>query len=83
MVQSVKRHPIVWGIIGLLLLLVLIIATVFSSFSSLGSGGAGIITATSYLAEDQTISNADLIYTEWETDLQSAGEPCGDRPAGL
>ena len=69
-VQSIKRHPIVWGIIGLLLLLVLIIASVFSSFSSLGSGGAGIITATSYLAEDQAISNADLVYTEWETDLQ-------------
>ena len=69
-VQSIKRHPIVWGIIGLLLLLVLIIASVFSSFSSLGSGGAGIITATSYLAEDQTINNADLLYTEWETGLQ-------------
>ena len=54
----------------MLLLLVLIIASVFSSFSSLGSGGAGIITATSYLAEDQTINNADLLYTEWETGLQ-------------
>ena len=69
-VESVKRHPIVWAIVGLILLLILIVASVFSSFSSLGSGGAGIITATSYLAEDQTISNADLIYTEWETDLQ-------------
>lgn len=69
-VQSIKYHPIVWGIVGLLLLLILIIASVFSSFSSLGSAGAGIITSTSYLAEDRTISNADLIYTEWETDLQ-------------
>lgn len=69
-VESVKRHPIVWAIVGLILLLILIVASVFSSFSSLGSGGAGIITATSYLAEDQTISSADLIYTEWETDLQ-------------
>ena len=69
-VESVKRHPIVWAIVGLILLLILIVASVFSSFSSLGSGGAGIITATSYLAEDQTISRADLIYTEWETDLQ-------------
>lgn len=69
-VESVKRHPIVWAIVGLILLLILIVASVFSSFSSLGSGGAGIITATSYLAEDQTISNADLLYTEWETGLQ-------------
>ena len=69
-VESVKRHPIVWAIVGLILLLILIVASVFSSFSSLGSGGAGIITATSYLAEDQTINNADLLYTEWETGLQ-------------
>lgn len=69
-VESVKRHPVVLGIIGALLLLVLIIASVVSAFSSLSTAGTGIITATSYLAEDRTISSADLIYTEWETDLQ-------------
>ena len=69
-VESVKRHPVVLGIIGALLLLVLTIASVVSAFSSLSTAGTGIITATSYLAEDRTISSADLIYTEWETDLQ-------------
>lgn len=69
-VQSIKNHPVVWAIVGLLMLLILIIASVFSSFASLGSGGAGAITASSYLAEPAAISSADLVYTEWETDLQ-------------
>ena len=68
--QSIRRHPIIWGLAGLLLLLLFFLTSTFSAFSSLGSSGAGIITATSYLAEDRAISNADLLYTEWETDLQ-------------
>ncbi len=31
---------------------------------------AGAIAASSYTAEDQDINNAELVYTEWETDLQ-------------
>ena len=30
----------------------------------------GAIAASSYTAEDQDINNAELVYTEWETDLQ-------------
>ena len=66
----VKRHPIIFGIVALLLLLFFLISSVFTSCSSMGTGGLGIIAASSYVAEDQDINQAELTYTEWETDLQ-------------
>lgn len=69
-VNTVKRHPVICGILLLLLLVVFLISSLFSSFSSIGTGGLGSIAASTYLAEDQDINNAELIYTEWETDLQ-------------
>lgn len=66
----VKRHPIIFGITALLLLLFFLISSVFASFSSVGTGGLGIVAASSYVAEDQDINQAELSYTEWETDLQ-------------
>lgn len=65
----IKRHPIVFGIIGLLLLLFFFISSVFTSCSSIGAGGAGSIAASTYLADDAQIDAAELAYTEWETDL--------------
>ena len=65
-VNTVKRHPVICGILVLLLLVVFLI----SSLSNIGTGGLGSIAASTYLAEDQDINNAELIYTEWETDLQ-------------
>ena len=69
-VNTVKRHPVICGVLILLLLVVFLITSLFSSFSSIGTGGLGSIAASTYLAEDQDINNAELIYTEWETDLQ-------------
>lgn len=69
-VNAVKRHPVICGILLLLLLVVFLITSLFSSFSNIGTGGLGSIAASTYLAEDQDINNAELIYTEWETDLQ-------------
>lgn len=69
-VNAVKRHPVICGILILLLLVVFLITSLFSSFSNIGTGGLGSIAASTYLAEDQDINNAELIYTEWETDLQ-------------
>ena len=69
-VNTVKRHPVICGILILLLLVVFLITSLFSSFSNIGTGGLGSIAASTYLAEDQDINNAELIYTEWETDLQ-------------
>ena len=69
-VNTARRHPVICGILVLLLLVVFLISSLFSSFSSIGTGGLGSIAASTYLAEDQDINNAELIYTEWETDLQ-------------
>lgn len=69
-VNAIRRHPVLCGILILLLLVVFLITSLFSSFSNIGTGGLGSIAASTYLAEDQDINNAELIYTEWETDLQ-------------
>ena len=70
-VGVVKRHPVALGIIGLLGLLVVFIMTSFSSCSNMASGGLGAVVASSYLAEDADIDNAELVYTQWETGLQT------------
>lgn len=69
-VHSVKRHPAVWGIALLVLLVFFLITSVFTAFSNVSTGSLGSIAASTYLAEDQDINNAELAYTEWETDLQ-------------
>lgn len=69
-VHAIKRHPVICGVLVLLLLVAFFITSLFSSFSNIGTGGLGSIAASTYLAEDQDINNAELIYTEWETDLQ-------------
>ncbi|MDL2237862.1 peptidoglycan DD-metalloendopeptidase family protein [Christensenellaceae bacterium OttesenSCG-928-K19] len=66
----VRRHPTAFIIIGILALLLIIIMTTVSSCSNLASSTMGAVAATSYLAEDADIDNAELFYTEWETDLQ-------------
>lgn len=65
-----SRHPALCLMAALLFLIVVLIFSLFSSCSSIGTGGAGAIAASSYTAEDQDINNAELVYTEWETDLQ-------------
>ena len=69
-VHAVKRHPVLCGIVILLLLVFFLITSLFSSFSNIGTGGLGSLAASTYLADDADINNAELIYTEWETDLQ-------------
>ena len=69
-VQAVKRHPVICAVVILLLLLFFMITSVFSSFSNISVSGLGSLTASTYLAEDQDINRAELVYTEWETDLQ-------------
>lgn len=65
-----SRHPALCLMAALLFLIVVLIFSLFSSCSSMGTGGVGAIAASSYTAEDQDINNAELVYTEWETDLQ-------------
>ena len=54
----------------LLLLVIFLITSLFSTFSNIGTGGLGSLAASTYLADDQDINQAELTYTEWETDLQ-------------
>ena len=80
-VHTVKRHPVICIITVLLLLVFFLITSVFSSFSNIASGSFGGIAASTYLAEDQDINQAELTYTEWETDLQmQIGRVESDRP---
>jgi len=69
-VRAVTRHPAVFGIIASLFLLVVIISSLFTSCSNMASGIGSSVMAISYLAEDADVDNAELYYTEWETDLQ-------------
>lgn len=69
-IHAVKRHPVICSILVLLLLVCFLITSLFSSFSNLGTGALGSLAASTYLADDTDINNAELTYTEWETDLQ-------------
>ena len=62
-VHAVKRHPVICGIVLLLLLVFFLITSLFSSFSNIGTGGLGSLAASTYLADDADINNAELIYT--------------------
>jgi murein DD-endopeptidase MepM/ murein hydrolase activator NlpD len=68
-VAFVRRNPVVLGIIGLILLIVFFVMSLFSSCSNMGMSVGGAVMASSYVAEDADIDNAELFYTELETDL--------------
>jgi murein DD-endopeptidase MepM/ murein hydrolase activator NlpD len=48
----------------------MLISSVFASCSNIASGIGSAVAGVSYQAEDADIDNAELAYTEWETDLQ-------------
>lgn len=65
----VKRHPMVAGIVALIMLLLFFITTMLGSCSNMASGIMASVVTSSYVAEDADIDNAELAYSEWETDL--------------
>ena len=67
---AVAKHPVVAGIIVLVVLLFFVFSSMFSSLSVVGGGSFSAIIGSSYIADDVDIDKAELIYTEWETDLQ-------------
>ena len=69
-VRTVARHPAVFGIICVILLIVLLFSSLISACSSMATSGGAVIAASSYLAEDTDIDNAELYYTDMEADLQ-------------
>jgi len=68
--EFVKRNPKVFLIALCLFLVIVIIQSCTAAFTTIGNGILGAAVGTSYLAEDADIDNAELAYTEWETDLQ-------------
>lgn len=66
----IKRHPMIAGVVILILFVFFLFGTLFTSCSNMGLGGFSSIIGSSYVAEDADIDNAELSYTEWETDLQ-------------
>lgn len=68
--RSIRRHPGIAVALGALALLIVFIMTAVSSCSNMAAGGMGAVFGTSYLSKDSDIDNAELIYTEWEADLQ-------------
>jgi murein DD-endopeptidase MepM/ murein hydrolase activator NlpD len=66
---AAKSHPAAIAVIAVLAILVFFIVSTFSSCSGIGVGAGGSIFASTYLAEDAVIDDAELAYTEWETDL--------------
>ena len=65
-----KASPVAALVIFLIFLLILFIASAFTSCTSIGAGSSGAFSSVSYLADDNVIDQAELTYTEWETDLQ-------------
>jgi murein DD-endopeptidase MepM/ murein hydrolase activator NlpD len=69
-VKAALANPKVLLIAGLLFLVIFLLFGFISSCTSISTSLGGYITATSYLAEeDADIDNAELYYTEIETDL--------------
>ena len=68
--KIIRRNPVFMLKAGLLLLIIMVITAMFSLCMSMLSGGVGIFGAASYSAADEDIDQAELSYTEWETDLE-------------
>jgi 3D (Asp-Asp-Asp) domain-containing protein len=68
--RAVAMNPKALFIIGIALVLVVLFHSCVSLFASFGGGMGGVVGAISYLAEDADIDKAELMYTEWETDLR-------------
>ena len=66
----VTKHPAVIGTIALLLLVMITFSALFTSCANLAMGGLSSVLLTSYTAEDADINDAELTYSEWETNLQ-------------
>ena len=66
----VSRHPVAVGVTALLLVAVIFCSSMFTIFSNLSFGGLSSVLFSSYVADDTDIDQAELYYTELETDLQ-------------
>ena len=65
----IRRHPMLAGSVALFILFFGIGASFLTVFSDAGNGGLASIIGSTYLATDEDITNAELLYTQWETEL--------------
>ena len=65
----VKDHPTGVMIVLLGFMLIVILQSCMAGAFSIGNGILGAVGGTSYLADDMDINMAELVYTQWETDL--------------
>lgn len=68
-----KKHPViavVLGIIGSLVLVIFFFSSAFTSCATVSLNAITTIYMSSYLANDNDIDDAEMKYTELETDLQ-------------
>ena len=65
----VGRHPVAVAIFAGVFLLLMLMQSCVGSGLAIANGLAGAIGGSSYLAEDADINEAELAYTQWETDL--------------
>ena len=66
----IRRHPLLIGAIAVILLLFSFVSSIFTACSNMGMGGMAAVLASSYLADNRDIDDAELVYTEWETELR-------------
>ena len=65
-----QRHPLVIGGVAIGFAFIMLFSTTLSACTNLATGIGGSIFLASYTADDADIDNAELIYSEWETDLE-------------
>ena len=80
--QAIRSNPKVLIVIGLLFFLVIIISSIVTSCSSVGSGVMSAVSASTYAASDSDIDDAEILYTEWETELLMQVERAEQSHAG-
>lgn len=66
----VRRNPIILVYVGIFLLIVILIMALFTTCMSVFSNSASYAGGMAYTAADTDIDNAELVYTQWETDLR-------------
>lgn len=79
----VKRHPAAMMLLGFAFMLMTILNSCMGNALVIGNGLGGAAGGSSYLAEDYDINRADILYTEWETELTIKAKNAEDEYPGF
>jgi len=69
-VNAVKRHPVAVVILIIILLVIFFIASMCSAFGGMAGAGFSTVFGGTYLADEKDLTQAELYYTELETDYE-------------